>query len=202
MWWPVLAPAASFVISVRTPSSGVIRKLTPKPAATPAKAAAMPAKGLRPTLLNAAPPSGISTRYPASEAMLEMIPSSTMMNVKVLPGETPTSLRISAAIGPDASAGQQAADLDRLRLQLVVRRRLRRRRADVGRLHRAAVVDLLGRHGRRFDHLERRLHVEPVEDLREEDDDDAEREEQDCRVRHLVPRTLDAVEDPLEEGVA
>jgi hypothetical protein len=56
------APAASLVISVRTPSSGVIRKLTPKPAATPANAAAMPASGFRPTLLNAAAPSGIRTR--------------------------------------------------------------------------------------------------------------------------------------------
>ena len=52
----------SFVISVRTPSSGVIRKLTPNPAATPANAAAMPASGLRPTLLNAAAPRGMSTR--------------------------------------------------------------------------------------------------------------------------------------------
>jgi hypothetical protein len=104
MWWIAFAPAASFVISVSTPSSGVIRKLTPKPAATPANAAATPASGFRPTLLNAAPPNGISTRYPASEAMLEMIPSSTMMNVSVLPGETPTSLRMSAAIRPAASA--------------------------------------------------------------------------------------------------
>ena len=53
---------ASLVISVRTPSSGVIRKFTPKPAATPANAAAMPATGLRPTLLNATAPSGINTR--------------------------------------------------------------------------------------------------------------------------------------------
>ena len=53
---------ASFVISVKTPSSGVIRKLTPKPAATPANAAAIPANGFRPTLLNAAAPRGISTR--------------------------------------------------------------------------------------------------------------------------------------------
>ncbi len=65
---------ASFVISVSTPSSGVIRKLTPKPAATPANAAAMPASGFRPTLLNATAPRGISTRYPASEAMLESTP--------------------------------------------------------------------------------------------------------------------------------
>jgi hypothetical protein len=50
------------VISVSTPSSGVIRKLTPKPAATPAKAAAIPAKGFRPTLLKAAAPRGIRTR--------------------------------------------------------------------------------------------------------------------------------------------
>ena len=53
---------ASLVISVSTPSSGVIRKFTPKPAATPANAAAIPASGLRPTLLNATAPSGISTR--------------------------------------------------------------------------------------------------------------------------------------------
>ena len=55
-------PLASFVISVRTPSSGVIRKFTPNPAATPAKAAAIPASGWRPTLRNAAAPSGIRTR--------------------------------------------------------------------------------------------------------------------------------------------
>ena len=43
MCWPAPAmPPASFVISVSTPSSGVIRTFTPKPAATPAKAAAIP----------------------------------------------------------------------------------------------------------------------------------------------------------------
>ncbi len=70
---------ASFVISVRTASVGVMRKLTPNPAATPAKAAASPASGCRPTLRNAAAPSGMSTRYPASDAMLETTPRSTMM---------------------------------------------------------------------------------------------------------------------------
>jgi len=35
---------------------------TPKPPATPANAAAIPASGWRPTLLNATAPSGISTR--------------------------------------------------------------------------------------------------------------------------------------------
>ena len=95
---------ASFVISVRTPSSGVIRKLTPKPAATPANAAAMPASGLRPTLLNAAAPRGISTRYPASEAMLERTPMKMMIGVNNAADETLTSLRISAPINPAASA--------------------------------------------------------------------------------------------------
>jgi hypothetical protein len=52
----------SFVISVSTASVGVISRFTPKPPATPANAAAIPASGLRPTLLNAAAPSGISTR--------------------------------------------------------------------------------------------------------------------------------------------
>ena len=61
MWWPPRR-LASFVISVSTPSSGVIRKFTPNPAATPANAAAIPASGLRPTLLKAAAPSGIRTR--------------------------------------------------------------------------------------------------------------------------------------------
>jgi hypothetical protein len=97
-------PDASLVISVRTPSSGVMRKFTPNPAATPANAAAIPASGLRPTLLNATAPRGISTRYPASEATLEIIPSSTMMNVSVLLDDTATSLRISAPISPTDSA--------------------------------------------------------------------------------------------------
>ncbi len=92
------------MISVSTPSSGVIRKFTPKPAATPANAAAIPASGLRPTLLNATAPSGINTRYPASEATLETIPSSTMMKVSVLLEETATSLRMRAPISPAASA--------------------------------------------------------------------------------------------------
>ena len=95
---------ASFVISVRTPSSGVIRKLTPKPAATPANAAAIPASGLRPTLLNAAAPRGISTRYPASEAMLESTPMKMMIGVSMASDETLTSFRISAPISPAASA--------------------------------------------------------------------------------------------------
>ena len=95
---------ASFVISVRTPSSGVIRKLTPKPAATPANAAAMPASGLRPTLLNAAAPNGINTRYPASEATLERTPMKMMIGVNIAADDTLTSFRISAPIRPAASA--------------------------------------------------------------------------------------------------
>ena len=55
-------PMASLVISVSTASVGVMSTLTPNPPATPAKAAAMPAIGWRPTLWNAAAPSGMSTR--------------------------------------------------------------------------------------------------------------------------------------------
>ncbi len=95
---------ASLVISVSTPSSGVIRKFTPKPAATPANAAAIPATGFRPTLLNATAPRGISTRYPASEATLETMPRSTITNVSIPGLVTATSLRISAPIRPAASA--------------------------------------------------------------------------------------------------
>jgi hypothetical protein len=61
MWFSLL-PLVSFVISTSTPSSGVIRKFTPNPAATPANAAASPASGFRPTLLKAAAPNGMSTR--------------------------------------------------------------------------------------------------------------------------------------------
>ena len=45
---------ASLVISVRMPSTGTIRMLTRKAAATAAKAAARPASGCRPTLMKAA----------------------------------------------------------------------------------------------------------------------------------------------------
>ena len=81
-----------------------MRKLTPKPAATPANAAAIPASGLRPTLLNAAAPRGISTRYPASEAMLERTPMKMMIGVSIAADETATSLRMRAPISPAASA--------------------------------------------------------------------------------------------------
>src|SRR5262245_16655769 len=81
-----------------------MRKLTPKPAATPANAAAIPASGLRPTLLNAAAPRGISTRYPASEATLERTPIATMIGVSIAADETATSLRMRAPISPAASA--------------------------------------------------------------------------------------------------
>ena len=53
---------ASLVISVRMPSTGTIRMLTRNAAATAAKAAASPASGCRPTLMNAAAASGIRTR--------------------------------------------------------------------------------------------------------------------------------------------
>ncbi len=79
-------------------------KLTPNPAATPANAAAIPASGLRPTLLNAAAPRGINTRYPASEAMLESTPVNTRIGVNNAADVAATSLRIREPISPDASA--------------------------------------------------------------------------------------------------
>src|SRR5262249_30953334 len=99
----------------------------------------------------------------------------------------------------DALAGQQPLHLRRLRRDLVLRRSLRHRRADVGRLARTREVRLLGRDARRLDDLECRLHVEPVQALREDDDDPAQHQEQDRRVRHLVAGPLDPVQDPLEE---
>ena len=53
---------ASLVNSVRTASSGLISILTLKALATLAKPSASPASGCRPTLKNAVPASGISTR--------------------------------------------------------------------------------------------------------------------------------------------
>ena len=52
----------SFVISVIIASDGVMSRFTPKIAPTPAKAAAMPASGWRPTLRKAAAPSGTRMR--------------------------------------------------------------------------------------------------------------------------------------------
>ena len=49
---------ASLVISVSTPSSGVIRKFTPKPAATPANAAAMPGQRVAADALERGRPEG------------------------------------------------------------------------------------------------------------------------------------------------
>ena len=70
---------ASLVISVRMPSTGTISTFTRKAEATAAKAAASPASGCRPTLMKAAAASGISTRYPASAAMEETMPTKTRM---------------------------------------------------------------------------------------------------------------------------
>ena len=74
-------------------------------------------------------------------------------------------------------------------------------RADVDRVDRAAVVGLLRRHRRRRDDLVGRLDVEPRQRLREQDHAEAEPQEQDRRVRHLVAEALDAVEQPLHARV-
>ena len=55
-------PMASFAISVIMASVGVSTMLTMKIVATPAKPAANPASGWRPTLANAAAASGIRIR--------------------------------------------------------------------------------------------------------------------------------------------
>src|SRR6516225_6054090 len=95
---------ASLVISVRIGSIGTIRKLTPNTAATPANAAASPASGCRPRLRNAAAPSGIKTRYPASAAMLASTPTVTRIQVTALRGVTWTIFLIRAVIKPACSA--------------------------------------------------------------------------------------------------
>src|SRR5262249_52914550 len=53
---------ASLVMPWRMPSRGFTRRLTPNTEATPAKDAASPTNGLRPTLKEAAAPNGIRTR--------------------------------------------------------------------------------------------------------------------------------------------
>ena len=99
------ARVASFVISVSTPSSGVIRKFTPKPAATPAKAAAIPASGLRPDALEGRGPQGDQHEVPGvgGDARDDAEEDDDEASASPL-DETPTSLRISAPISPAASA--------------------------------------------------------------------------------------------------
>ena len=53
---------ASFVISVRMPSTGTMKTFTRNTDATAANPAASPASGWRPTLMKAAAARGISTR--------------------------------------------------------------------------------------------------------------------------------------------
>lgn len=96
--------ADSFAMSVTTPSAGVMRTFTPNAALTAPNAAAMPASGWRPTLMNATAASGMRTRYPASEATLETIPTKTMMYVSEPGVEIATSRRMSAPTRPEYSA--------------------------------------------------------------------------------------------------
>ena len=81
-----------------------IRKLAPKPALTPAKAAASPASGWRPSARKIAAPSGIRITYPASEATWETIPASTTAAVIRRRGALITSARMSTARRPEPSA--------------------------------------------------------------------------------------------------
>jgi hypothetical protein len=101
---PPTAPSASFVIAVIWASIGPGIGFTPKIAPTPAKQAAIPASGCRPTLANAAAPSGTRIRYPASVAMLERTPTKIRTNASNRRGEARTRSVISAAISPLPSA--------------------------------------------------------------------------------------------------
>jgi hypothetical protein len=103
-WAGLTRLTASLVMPVRMASSGLTKMLTLNTAATPANDAARPASGCRPTLRYAAAASGISTRYPASAATLEMMPMKTRMYVRAFGGAIMTSLRISALTSPAASA--------------------------------------------------------------------------------------------------
>ncbi len=95
---------ASLLISVIMLSIGVMSRLTANIAPTPAKAAAIPARGCLPRVMKAAADSGIRIRYPASEAMLERTPTKMRMKAMSRRGATATSLRISAPIIPACSA--------------------------------------------------------------------------------------------------
>jgi hypothetical protein len=102
---PLLAAGnASLVNSVSTASSGLMSMFTVNAPATAANPAAIPASGCRPRLRNAIPANGISTRYPASAATLDKIPTNTMMYVIAHGGATTTSLRINALTSPASSA--------------------------------------------------------------------------------------------------
>ncbi len=92
------------MISVSMLSIGVISRLTPKIAPTPANAAAIPARGCRPNVRKAAAASGMSIRYPASEATLERTPTKMRMKAITCRGATFTSFLINAAIIPACSA--------------------------------------------------------------------------------------------------
>jgi hypothetical protein len=96
---------------------------------------------------------------------------------------------------------QQALDLRRLGADLVVGGGLGLRGAHVRGLAGTAVVGLL-RGGRRGLHdLVGRLDVEPLQRLGEQDDAQAQPQEEDRRVGHLVAKALDPVEHALHEGV-
>lgn len=82
----------------------VMRRLALNPAATPAKTAAMPARGLRPAALYKTAATGGRTTYPASVPRLDMIPRKTIVGVSSRGGTTSMKALRAAPMNPTRSA--------------------------------------------------------------------------------------------------
>ena len=79
-------------------------KFALNPPETPANAAAIPARGCRPTERNIIPANGISNTYPTSLAIFDRTPEKTIINVRRCFGADKTSRRMAAPINPLLSA--------------------------------------------------------------------------------------------------
>ena len=95
---------ASLVIPCSNGSSVPINRFAENPADTPAKAAASPAIGCRPAPAKTIAPNGITTTYPASDAILDIIPANTTTAVKNLGLTLLNSFFKEVLISPDHSA--------------------------------------------------------------------------------------------------
>ena len=96
--------AASVLIPDNKASVDPTIRLALNPPDTPAKAAAIPANGCLPKLINTTAPKGIKTTYPASDAILDITPAKTTTRVINLLGVLLTSFVKQAPINPDPSA--------------------------------------------------------------------------------------------------
>ena len=96
--------AACWVIAARPTSVPTTRRLALRPAAQPAKPAAMPASGLRPNPLKIMAPRGGTTTKAALEAMLPITPQKAMIAVTILLGALRMVPRRTAESRPTSSA--------------------------------------------------------------------------------------------------